>query len=376
MRGQGASGCAPTRSIENPPHAGPARPAQSKSGWSPQWRARAGGDPERAQGVGEDRGVGLADAHHGADGDGLEAPGDPQAGQDLPQARVPIADHGQAQPGRRQVVERREGVRDELEAQALDQDVGQARRAAGRRGRAPRPARAAQSRRSAASEAASRPRSWWRAVEADLARQGRGHPVGRVGDGPPPPAARAGAPPGRAAPPGCRRRRGAPPRRRPVPPGIGVRRHAMIPRRRAAIGVRGMRVTRRRIVSTVAVVVVAALAWVPAVIADHYADGPGGAEVGHARLDRGWEFVYHAVRLSRGARLGTEDSALERARERWAGPPAVGRSVRLVYMDGPFTVPVPEGGAEPAPERRDGGARSRASAGSCAGRVRGGPASR
>ena len=36
----------------------------------------------------------------------------------------------------------------------------------------------------------------------------------------------------------------------------------------------------------------------------------------------------------------------------WAGPPAVARSVRLVYMDGPFTVPVPEGGAQPEPERR------------------------
>ena len=113
-----------------------------------------------------------------------------------------------------------------------------------------------------------------------------------------------------------------------------------------------MRVTRRRIVWTVAVAVVAALAWAPVVIADHLADGPGGAEVGRARLDRGWEFVYHAVRLSRGAQLGTGDSALERARERWAGPPAVAQSVRLVYMDGPFTVPVPEGGAQPEPERR------------------------
>jgi hypothetical protein len=113
-----------------------------------------------------------------------------------------------------------------------------------------------------------------------------------------------------------------------------------------------MRVTRRRIIWTVGVVVIVALAWAPAVIADHFADGPGGAEVGRARLDRGWEFVYHAVRLSRGARLGTDDSALERARERWAGPPAVAESVRLVYMDGPFVVPVPEGGVEPAPERR------------------------
>ena len=68
-----------------------------------------------------------------------------------------------------------------------------------------------------------------------------------------------------------------------------------------------MRVTRRGMVWTVAVAVVAALAWAPVVIADHLADGPGGAEVGRARLDRGWEFVYHAVRLSRGAQLGTGD---------------------------------------------------------------------
>jgi hypothetical protein len=85
------------------------------------------------------------------------------------------------------------------------------------------------------------------------------------------------------------------------------------------------------------------------VIAERYTDGPGGAEIGRARLDRGWEFVYHAVRLSRGARLGTDDQALETAREVWAGPPAVARSVELVYMDGPFEVPVPPGGLAPPP---------------------------
>ena len=69
-------------------------------------------------------------------------------------------------------------------------------------------------------------------------------------------------------------------------------------------------------------------------------------------MDRGWEFVYHAVRLSRGARLGNEDAALTRARDVWAGRPEA-ESVELVYMDGPFTVPVPEGGARPAPERGD-----------------------
>jgi hypothetical protein len=113
-----------------------------------------------------------------------------------------------------------------------------------------------------------------------------------------------------------------------------------------------MRGTRGRIVLSLAVVALVAVAWVPVLIAERYADGPGGAEVGRARLDRGWEFVYHAVRLSRGARLGNDEAALETARKVWAGPPAVARSVRLVYMDGPFEVPVPEGGIAPAPGKR------------------------
>ena len=113
-----------------------------------------------------------------------------------------------------------------------------------------------------------------------------------------------------------------------------------------------MRGRRARIILVAAVVVLAALAWVPVPIAERYSDGPGGAEIGRARLDRGWEFVYHAVRLSRGARLGDDDSALQTAREKvWAGPPALAQSVRLVYMDGPFEVPVPEGGAAPPPGR-------------------------
>jgi hypothetical protein len=113
-----------------------------------------------------------------------------------------------------------------------------------------------------------------------------------------------------------------------------------------------MRGTRGRIVLSLAVLALVAAAWAPVLIAERYADGPGGAEVGRARLDRGWEFVYHAVRLSRDARLGTEGAALETARKVWAGPPAVAQSVRLVYMDGPFEVPVPEGGIAPAPRKR------------------------
>jgi hypothetical protein len=113
-----------------------------------------------------------------------------------------------------------------------------------------------------------------------------------------------------------------------------------------------MRGTRGRIVLSLAVAVLVAAAWAPVFIAERYADGPGGAEVGHARLDRGWEFLYHAVRLSRGAGLGSDGAALETARKVWAGPPAVAQSVRLVYMDGPFEVPVPEGGLAPAPGKR------------------------
>jgi hypothetical protein len=97
---------------------------------------------------------------------------------------------------------------------------------------------------------------------------------------------------------------------------------------------------------------VVAVAVVPTPVAERYSDGPGGAEVGYARLDRGWGFVYHAVWLSRGARLGSDDFALVRARSGWAGPPAVAEDVELVYMDGPFDVPVPPGGAHPPPERR------------------------
>jgi hypothetical protein len=133
-----------------------------------------------------------------------------------------------------------------------------------------------------------------------------------------------------------------------------------------------MRDSRGRVALAVALVLVIAVAVVPTMVAERYADGPGGAEVGHARLDRGWGFVYHAVRLSRGARLGSDDFALVRARSAWAGPPAVAESVELVYMDGPFDVPIPVGGAEPPPERRRAEPLSRLGW-VVHGRVRGGP---
>ena len=116
--------------------------------------------------------------------------------------------------------------------------------------------------------------------------------------------------------------------------------------------------TRRRVLIGTIVAVLACVVWTPALIAERYADGPGGAEVGIARLDRGWEFVYHAVRLSRGARLGHEDAALTRAREIWASRPGA-ESVDLVYMDGAFRVAVPDDGTPPAPERATAAPQSR-----------------
>lgn len=112
-----------------------------------------------------------------------------------------------------------------------------------------------------------------------------------------------------------------------------------------------MRGTRARVVLAAGIVVILIGLWVPVLVARHYADGPGGAEVGIARVDRGWKFVYHAIRLSRGARLGTSDVALDRARDVWAGSP-LADSVELVYQDGAFAVPVPPGGTSPAPGDR------------------------
>lgn len=132
-----------------------------------------------------------------------------------------------------------------------------------------------------------------------------------------------------------------------------------------------MRRSRARFILALAFVVVVAGLWVPALVADHYADGPGGAEVGVARVDRGWKFVYHALRLSRGARLGTSELALDRARDVWAGRP-LADGVELVYQDGAFTVPVPAGGTSPASDDRVAAPLSRLGW-VVRGRVRGGP---
>lgn len=132
-----------------------------------------------------------------------------------------------------------------------------------------------------------------------------------------------------------------------------------------------MRRSRARIVLVAGVVAILVGLWVPVLVARHYADGPGGAEVGITRVDRGWKFLYHAVRLSRGARLGTSDVALDRARDVWAGSP-LAESVELVYQDGAFDVPVPPGGTAPAPGDRTAEPLSRLGW-VVRGRVRGGP---
>ena len=96
------------------------------------------------------------------------------------------------------------------------------------------------------------------------------------------------------------------------------------------------------------VVIVALGAWVPAIVAHHYADGPGGAEVNRGRVDQGWRFMLDAVRESRGAALGHRAAAEQHAQRIWARPSGRAESVDLTYLDGPFVVPVPPGGTLPA----------------------------
>jgi hypothetical protein len=94
---------------------------------------------------------------------------------------------------------------------------------------------------------------------------------------------------------------------------------------------------------------IAIIAWAPAVIAIPYTQGPGGVQDVWTRPDEGWKFIFDAVTESRNAQLGTAQSALQRAQELWAGPPAAAASVTLTWTDGPFRVPVPPGAARPGP---------------------------
>lgn len=129
---------------------------------------------------------------------------------------------------------------------------------------------------------------------------------------------------------------------------------------------------RRRLVLTLFIAVVAA-SWLPAVAANRYSDGPGGAHVPLVRPDQGWRFLLDSARLSRGAVLGTDGDALGCARKVWSGSSALAEDVELVYGDGrPFAVPVPPAGGRPAPGKDLVRPRSRLGW-VVTGRVRGGP---
>lgn len=136
--------------------------------------------------------------------------------------------------------------------------------------------------------------------------------------------------------------------------------------------VRLARTRRGRVLLSAALTTTLAAIWAPAVIAHHYADGPGGARINPARVDQGWRFLTEAVRESRGAVLGDDGGALAHAQRIWMRPSGRAERVRLVYFDGPFTVPVPPGGHPPPAGRtvaRPGGRFGWA----VYGRVRGGP---
>jgi hypothetical protein len=112
-----------------------------------------------------------------------------------------------------------------------------------------------------------------------------------------------------------------------------------------------LRGRRRWVVAVVAAVVALGVLWAPSLVARHYAVGAASADI-LTRPDKGWQFLYHVMRLSRHAQLGSGSSAMDQADELWPGPPARAVSVRLVYLDGPLTVAVPPGGTRPAAGRR------------------------
>lgn len=103
-----------------------------------------------------------------------------------------------------------------------------------------------------------------------------------------------------------------------------------------------MRITRRRAIGvTVAVAALAAL-WAPSLVARTYTT-PAQPIDFLSRPDKGWRFLYDTVRLSRHAKLGSDGSALQRARQVWPRADAV----ELVYLVRPVTVPVATGGLNP-----------------------------
>jgi hypothetical protein len=113
--------------------------------------------------------------------------------------------------------------------------------------------------------------------------------------------------------------------------------------------------SRRTRLTLAALPAAVAVAWAPSFVAEIYdTDGQGGTATENylARPDKGWVFLADAARLSRGARLGTAEDALDLAKnEVWTGPPVAPTKVSLIYGSDPFRVAVPAGGTAPAPAR-------------------------
>jgi hypothetical protein len=100
---------------------------------------------------------------------------------------------------------------------------------------------------------------------------------------------------------------------------------------------------RRKILVAVGALAALLIIWIPSFVAQRYSLEARPTDF-LVRPDKGWQFLYQSVRLSRDAKLGSGASAEERATEVWGRRAS---SVRLVYVEGPFIVPVPPGGFPP-----------------------------
>lgn len=104
---------------------------------------------------------------------------------------------------------------------------------------------------------------------------------------------------------------------------------------------------RRRWIVVVIAIGVIGTVWGPALVATRYTHEAQRIDF-WSRPDKGWRFLFDAVRESRSAKLGTEGRALATANHTWR---SVDR-VELVYLEGPVTVPIPnKGEAIPAHRR-------------------------
>jgi hypothetical protein len=113
-------------------------------------------------------------------------------------------------------------------------------------------------------------------------------------------------------------------------------------------------ITRRRAIGVTVGVAALIGFWVPSFVARNYTNAAQPIDF-LSHPDKGWRFLYDTVRLTRHASLGSEGPALQRARQVW--PRSDG--VELVYLEGPVTVPVAQGGFAPPAARRTVRPRSR-----------------